>query len=111
MWNESVKSALEALDTLAPHQIACVRYETLFAEATARSQWFGLMDWLGLPAGPPLFSHTRLMLAESVRRASSPRCIPQHIERHVRATADFELYDQLCQRMLGACAAEKGAGS
>ena len=100
MWNESVKCALQALDTLAPHQIACVRYETLFAEATGRPQWFGLMDWLGLPAGPPVFSHTRLMLAASAQRASSPRCISQHIEHHVRAAADFELYEQLCRRTL-----------
>ena len=100
MWNESVESALEALDTLTPHQVACVRYETLFAEATARPQWFGLMEWLGLPADPPLFSHTRLMLADSARRASSPRCIPEHIERHIQATADFELYGQLCARTL-----------
>ena len=100
MWNESVKSALQALDAMAPHQIACVRYETLFAEATGRSQWFGLMDWLGLPADPPLFSHTRLMLADSARRASSPRCVPQHIEHHVQTTADLKLYAQLCRMTL-----------
>lgn len=100
MWNESVRCALAAIDTLGEDRVACVRYETLFSRGQARGLWYGLMDWLRLPAGGPLYGYTRLMLNDSIRRANSDRGIPECIERHVRASADSDLFERLCQRAL-----------
>lgn len=98
-WNQSLGLALDALDALDGRMVA-VRYEKLFSRPPAMRQYLAVMDWLGFDEGPPTYRYTRLVVDDSVRRASASPPIPACIRRHVAATADFPSYQELIRRAL-----------
>lgn len=98
-WNKSLYCALDGLDTLGNDRMVSVRYEYLFSRPSTMRQYLAIADWLGIRTESPA-DRTKVVVDDSIRKATHSPPVSAAIRSHVEATAGFGAYRSLIERAL-----------